>query len=245
MKDNFSTQSAQYAKFRPKYPEKLYDFLFSEVVNTEFAWDCATGNGQVAVELSKKFNHVDATDISEKQLINAPQLSNITYKVKSAEETQFPDNHFDLITVAQAIHWFKFNSFFTEVKRVLKPSGVFAAIGYGIMQINPEIDKVVHYLYENILGNYWDEERRHIEDNYLNIPFPFAEIESPALEILTRWNFEQLVGYLETWSSLQHYIKASGENPMNLVYEDLKKAWGNNEQMAVHFPLLLKVGRKS
>ena len=109
MKDNFSTQSAQYAKFRPKYPEKLYDFLFSKVVTTEFAWDCATGNGQVAVELAKKFNHVDATDISEKQLINAPQLPNITYKVESAEQTEFPENNFDLITVAQSFHWFKFD----------------------------------------------------------------------------------------------------------------------------------------
>ncbi|MFA6275515.1 MAG: class I SAM-dependent methyltransferase [Pedobacter sp.] len=245
MKDNFSVQSAQYAKFRPKYPEELYDFLFSQVVKTDFAWDCATGNGQVAVELSKKFNHVDATDISEKQLINAPQLPNIKYKVECAEQTEFPDNHFDLVTVAQAIHWFKFDTFFAEVKRVLKPDGLFATIGYGIMHINPDVDKVVHYLYEDILGHYWDEERRHIEDNYLNIPFPFAEIESPTLEILTKWNFEQLVGYLETWSSLQHYIKANGENPMALIYEDLKKAWGNNDQIAVHFPLLLKVGRKS
>ncbi|MBB2146482.1 methyltransferase domain-containing protein [Pedobacter sp. LMG 31464] len=245
MKDNFSSQAHNYAQFRPKYPQALYDFLLKNINQLNTVWDCATGNGQVAFELAKTFKQVYATDISAQQLSNAPQANNITYKVERAERTDFENESFDLITVAQAIHWFNFEEFFTEVKRVLKPDGLFAAIGYGIMHISPEVDKVVHYLYEDILGKYWDEERRHIEDNYLNIPFPFTAIESPALEILTKWNFEQLVGYLETWSSLQHYIKANGENPMALVYEDLKKAWGNNEQMAVHFPLLLKVGRKS
>lgn len=242
MKDNFSTQSSQYAKFRPKYPQALYDFLFNHVSETKTAWDCATGNGQVATELANRFEKVYATDISEKQLANAPQLSNITYKVEQAEKTDFADDVFDLVTVAQAIHWFKFDEFYAEVKRTLKPNGIFAAIGYGIMHITPALDKVVHYLYQNILGDFWDEERKYIEDNYLNIPFPFTEIAHPDFEMTTEWNFDQLVGYLETWSALQHYIKAKDENPITLVYNDLKQAWGKADTYKIHFPLLLKVG---
>lgn len=243
MKDNFSTQATQYAKFRPKYPQALYDFLLDQVNGTKTAWDCATGNGQVATELAKHFEQVYATDISEKQLSNASQVANITYSVAPAEKTSFSAKTFDLITVAQAIHWFKFDEFFAEVKRTLKPDGIFAAIGYGIMHISPELDQVVHYLYEDILGEFWDQERKYIEDNYLNIPFPFTEIESPNLEITAQWNFEQLVGYLETWSALQHYIKAKGKNPMVIVYNDLKQAWGNADTHEIHFPLLLKVGK--
>ncbi len=240
MKDNFSTQSSKYAKFRPTYPKEFYNFLFEKVDQKNSAWDCATGNGQVAVELANQFINIYATDISAKQLSQAPKLSNIQYKIERAEKTNFEDHQFDLITVAQAIHWFNFDDFFPEVRRVLKPNGVFAAFGYGLMKIIPGIDEVVHHLYEAILGTYWDEERRHIENGYLNIPFPFEEIKSPTFEIITEWNFDQLIGYLETWSSLQHYIKANEKNPIEFVYNDLEKAWGNQKRV-IHFPLILKV----
>ncbi|MEJ5993587.1 class I SAM-dependent methyltransferase [Pedobacter sp. Du54] len=241
MKDNFSAQSSKYAKFRPTYPKALYDFLLHQVDQKQRAWDCATGNGQVAVELAKHFETVYATDISAKQLGEAPQLPNIHYKVEAAEHTDFGDHQFDLITVAQAIHWFNFEDFFLEVKRLLKPNGVFATFGYGLMKISPEIDTLVYHLYETILGSYWDTERKHIENGYLNIPFPFEEIESPRFEIITDWNFDQLIGYLETWSSLQHYIKAKDKNPIEFVFEGLKKAWGEQQIRSIHFPLILKV----
>ncbi len=244
MKDNFSAQSSKYAKFRPTYPKDLYDFLTTHVHQKHSAWDCATGNGQVAVELAKQFNNVYATDISGAQLKEAPQLSNIHYKIESAEHTTFEDNKFDLITVAQAIHWFNFNEFFTEVSRVLKPNGIFAAFGYDLMKINPEIDQLIFYLYEDILGSYWDVERRHIEDGYLTIPFPFQEIESPTLSMHTNWHFDELIGYLETWSSLQHYLRKNDKNPIDFVYDDLKTAWGEHQKRGVHFNLILKVFKR-
>src|SRR6185503_9076126 len=132
MKDNFSLQSYQYAKFRPTYPKELYDFLLSLVETREVAWDCGTGNGQVANELAKYFKQVYATDISEKQIQQAVKKDNIFYKVESAENTSFPANEFDLITVAQAIHWFSFDEFYNEVNRTIKPGGILAVIGYGL-----------------------------------------------------------------------------------------------------------------
>ena len=243
LKDNFSTQSKQYAKFRPTYPEELYQFLLSHVVKTQVAWDCATGNGQIATVLSQHFDNVYATDISENQLKNAPQIANITYKVERAEYTSFQDHSFDLITVGQAIHWFKFDAFYTEVKRTLKPNGLIAIVGYGIMHINAEIDELIHYLYKDILGSFWDEERKYIEDNYLNVTFPFREIQCPGFEITAEWNLEQLIGYLETWSALQHYIKLNSKSPIPLIYERLEQVWGNTKKHTIHFPILLKVGK--
>ncbi len=44
-----------------------------------------------------------------------------------------------MITVAQAIHWFDFEKFYAEVKRILKPSGIIAVIGYGLIRASTEI----------------------------------------------------------------------------------------------------------
>jgi SAM-dependent methyltransferase len=243
LKDNFSTQAVQYVQFRPTYPKTLYDFILNNVAQKTLAWDCATGNGQVAVELSLFFDQVYASDISAKQLANAPQKENIIYLEEPAEKTSFKDDSFDLITVAQGIHWFNFEEFFKEVKRVLRPNGLFLAVGYGLMSVSPAIDKVIFKLYSDILGKYWDEERKHIDNNYNSIPFPFSPIESPSLFITTRWDFAQLVGYLETWSSLQHYLKAHHKNPIDLIIGDLKKAWGSEEEKNIDFPLIIKAGR--
>lgn len=243
MKDNFSSQSAEYAVYRPTYPQELYDFLFSLVNEKDAAWDCATGNGQVARILAQHFQKVYATDISEKQLSQALQLPNILYKVESSDRADVPDDSFDLVTVAQAIHWFNFEAFYAEVKRTLKPDGVIAVFGYGLMLIDKKVDQVIHKLYEDILGKYWDSERRYIEEGYKTIPFPFEEVTAPHFQIKTTWSFSQMIGYLNTWSSLQHYKKANERNPLEYLMIELKDAWGDDAEKEVRFPILLRVGR--
>jgi len=244
MKDNFSTQAAEYAIYRPTYPIELYDFLFKLVAHKHAAWDCATGNGQVASILAQHFQHVYATDISEKQLSQALPLPNVVYQVESSDQVNVTDQSFDLITVAQAIHWFNFDAFYSEVKRTLKPNGIIAVIGYGLMSIDKKVDQVIHKLYETILGKYWDSERRYIEEGYKTIPFPFEEIVAPHFQIKTTWNFNQLIGYLNTWSSLQHYKRANDRNPLEYVLTELKEAWGDDAEKDVRFPVLLRVGSK-
>ena len=243
MKDNFSMQSAQYALYRPNYPTALYDYLFDLVPSKDCAWDCATGNGQVARVLAQKFKMVQATDISENQLKNALELPNVIYRIAAAEEPIFTDQEFDLITIGQAVHWFNFDSFYAQVKRTLKPNGIVAIFGYGLMTIDKELDAVVWKLYEQILGKYWDVERRYIEENYISIPFPFTEIESPKFQISASWTFDELIGYLNTWSALQHYKKANERNPIEFVLTELKEAWGDNAKKEMVFPVLLRVGR--
>jgi len=242
MKDNFSAQAKTYAAYRPNYSQEFIDHIASFVKDKEIALDVATGNGQVAVKLAKHFNTVYATDISQKQLDNAIPADNIIYKMERAEQTSFGDKMFDLITVAQAIHWFDFEAFYKEVYRILKPDGLFVVMGYGLFSTNPESDRLIHHLHENILGGYWDPERRYVDENYQTIPFPFEEMEGRQFYETFTWTFEHLLGYIESWSAVQHYIRKNGSDPVNLIRDKLKESWAKSDGTAV-FPLLLRLGK--
>ena len=244
MKDNFSSQSKEYAKYRPTYPPALLDYLFSLVSNKSVAWDCATGNGQIAAVLAEKFDKVFATDISQNQLANAIQKDNIIYSCTPAEHTGFKDNTFNLITVGQAIHWFNFDLFFMEVDRTLiKEDGVIAVIGYGLNTINKEVDAITQWFYTDIIGKYWDNERHYIDEEYKTIPFPFQEITSPRFNSVFQWTLTDYLGYLSTWSAVQHYIKATGEDPVILIANKLSGIWYEAEKKTVSFPILLRIGK--
>ena len=242
MKDNFSTHSDKYAQYRPTYPVELFEFIMTHVKHTKTAWDCGTGNGQVARQLANYFEQVYASDISAQQIEHAQKHSNIIYSVQPAEKTNYPDKSFDLIVVAQAIHWFNFEKFYTEVKRALKNDGVFVVLRYGNAYITAEIDAVVEKLYNGIVGPYWDKERKYIEESYQTIPFPFQEVETPQFVNTFSWTFEHFVGYLKTWSAVKHFIKQRGYDPLDDIYEELSYSWGNVATREVNYPLLLRVG---
>ncbi len=244
MKDNFSTQAKTYATYRPNYSQEFIDYITSFVKNKDTALDVATGNGQVAAKLAKHFTKVYATDISQKQLDNATPADNIIYKVERAEQTAFEDNTFDLITVAQAIHWFDFDAFYKEVYRILKPGGLFVVTGYGLFSTNPESDVIIRHLHGNILGEYWDSERRYVDENYQTIPFPFEAIQAKQFSEIFTWTFEHLLGYIDSWSAVQHYIKKNGTHPVDLIRDELKESWAKSDGKAV-FPLLLRMGKIS
>lgn len=241
-KDKFSTQAKEYQKFRPHYPELLYGFLYSKLQSFESAWDCGTGNGQVAHKLSEKFAKVFATDISEKQLQQATLKENITYSVSRAEETNFPDNSFDLITVAQALHWFDLEGFYKEATRVAKPGAVIAIWGYNLLRLSPEIDKLIDSFYTTTLDPYWDPERKLVEDEYKSIPFPFIEFEAPKFDLVVNWNFQQLLGYFNSWSAVQNYIEKNATNPVDVLENQLKFFWQADEVKKVRFRIFLRVG---
>ncbi|MGS2761731.1 class I SAM-dependent methyltransferase [Sinomicrobium sp. M5D2P9] len=243
MKDNFSGHSGAYSRFRPGYPSELISYLVSRTGQQEYAWDCGTGNGQLAVKLADYFEEVYATDLSANQVKNAEQKQNVRYKVENAEKTSFADGQFDLVTVAQAIHWFDFAGFYAEVKRTLRKDGVLAVLGYALLQVDESTDRVIRKLYSDILGTYWDPERRYIEELYQTIPFPFREEKTPVFRNEYRWTLEQLCGYLETWSAVKHYIRKNGENPVAMIYDELKESWEEWDTKTVIFPIMLRVGR--
>jgi SAM-dependent methyltransferase len=243
MKDNFSTQSDKYARYRPSYPAALFEFLLSIVPAKQHAWDCGTGNGQLAHVLAKHFDKVYATDISPQQIENAIPVDKIVYSVQQAEQTTFADNFFDLITVAQAIHWFDFHQFYREVNRTIKDKGILAVTGYGLLQTAPEIDAVIVDFYHNIVGAYRDREMRYIDEGYQTIPFPFEELKTTAYEMELVWTLEHLIGFLETWSAVKHFREEKGQNPIHYIDKDLKRKWGKGNTRTVRFPLFLRVAR--
>jgi Methyltransferase domain len=244
MKDNFTNQAAIYAQFRPTYPSELFDFILQNVDNKGIAWDCATGNGQAAHILADYFERVEATDISQKQLDNAVQKVNIHYSLQAAENTIFQDNSFDLITIAQAIHWFNFNAFYDEIQRVAKPNALIAIWGYGTLTFeNTALNQLFLHYYQHIIGPFWDKERRHIDNHYADIPFPFAALTPPQYALCFEWSQTQFEGYLQSWSSLKHYKNAhNGHNPIPDLMALMAPNWAKKDIKIVHFPIFSKFG---
>ena len=241
--DRFSKQSKTYKDYRPTYPEELFKYIYSFCNAKNTCWDCGTGNGQVAAFLSNSFDQVFATDISLQQIQNAISKPNIRYSVQRSEKTTFPDQYFDLITVAQAVHWFDLPRFNQEVNRVLKPNGVIAIWGYGLLKINPEIDAIVNHFYQHIIGAYWDKERDYIDQNYSTVQFNFDEVDiKKSFKIETQWTIAQLQGYFNSWSSVQNYKeKNNGINPVENLIKDIAPKW-NTRQQQITFPLFLRMG---
>jgi SAM-dependent methyltransferase len=242
-KDHFSKQAEDYAKFRPRYPLELFEYLGSVAPSRTLAWDCATGNGQAAVELARVFDRVIATDASEKQIANAQPHERVEYRVAPAENSGIEAGTIDIIMVAQALHWFDLGRFYEEVKRVLKPHGVFAASAYKFFHIAPAIDEIVnHRYYETVVGPFWPSERVLVE-KFEELPFPFPELKTPSFEMIAQWNLEHLVGYLRSWSATQRFIAANQRDPLEEIAGELRVAWGDTKQTRhVTWPLTLRVG---
>jgi SAM-dependent methyltransferase len=242
--DHFSHDSKQYVAFRPKYPAELFPFLASLPRGRDCAWDCATGNGQAAVDLAMYFREVIATDPSASQLAQARPRPHVTYLLASAEQCPLTAGSVDLVTVAQALHWFDIERFYEQVRRVARPGSILAVWSYGLATISPQVDRVVGYLYHDLLGPYWPPQRKMTDDQYMTIPFPFEEVLSPKFEMLAQWNLDHLVGYLGTWSSTQRFMHTHAANPLDRVDPDLRSAWGPAETLReVRWPLYLRVGR--
>lgn len=241
--DHFSTQAGAYAEFRPVYPKALFAWLASLCPHHDLAWDVATGNGQAAEALAAYFKSLFATDASARQIAETQPKTGIRYAVEPADLCSLADRSADLVTVAQALHWFANEQFYAEVRRVLKPGGIFAAWCYALHTVNAAIDDIVSKYYSYIVGKFWPPERMYVEQHYRTLPFPFAEITAPELWIEDTYSLEQLLGYLASWSSTQRFIKERGTNPLELIAADLKQAWGDAEQRPIRWPLFFRVAK--
>ncbi|VVC76997.1 putative methyltransferase [Aquicella siphonis] len=242
--DHFGEKSSDYLQFRPDYPQALYQYLAGLVSKHDLAWDCGTGNGQAASRLADYFKQVIGSDINQAQLDIAIKKENVNYFCWPSEKTDLQNASVDLITVAQALHWFDLDSFYQEVKRVAKYTGIVAAWCYSLGFIHPDVDIFIKRLYSDVLGaNYWPKQREYIDNEYQTIPFPFKRIESPAYHIEKSMNFTQLIGYLNTWSAVKEYQQLNQENPINLIFADLQMAWGDpTAERVMTWPIHLLVG---
>lgn len=245
-KDHFSDKSSDYNTYRPRYPDQLFSFLASLTPEHDRAWDCATGNGQSAVALAEYYSEAIGTDASENQIKNATQKQGVVYKVENAEHSSLDSGSADLVTVAQALHWFDIETFGKEVNRALKPGGILAVWTYGVLTITPDIDDVINHLYGPTLEPYWPPERKMVEQGYRDVTFPLQPVKAPDFTMEIKWDLAQLVGYLRTWSAVKRYEKANGENPVDEIVEKLSTLWGDaDHQLATQWPLTLRLWRKN
>lgn len=243
-KDIFSAQAAVYAQYRPTYPDELFDYIVSFVRERESAWDCATGNGQAAVKLARYFKQVIATDISEAQLSKAVPKENITYQLCPAEQTPFADQSFDLITIATAYHWINWKQFHQEACRVGKKGAVVAAwTYYTLLTGDPSLDDLYNHFYRDIIQPYWDYERRFLDERYETVEFDFERLPTRPFQSELLWTKEQFLGFLDSWSAVQHYKEAHNASPLTLIAEDLDRLWPAGEAKAFTLPIALLLGR--
>lgn len=242
-KDHFSSGAKDYAAFRPTYPLALVDELANISPGHDLALDCGCGTGQLSVLLAKRFRNVVGTDASAAQIEKSQPHDRVTYRTALAENSDLPDASVDLITVAQAAHWLDLEKFYTEVRRVARPNAAIALITYGVLHVEGAIDRIVQRFYYETIGPYWPAERRHVEEGYRNLPFPFCETRIPKLAIEVSWRLEDLVGYVNTWSAVKAAEKALGLNPVEHFRDELRKEWGDEEvRRRVTWPLSLRVG---
>jgi len=242
--DHFSRQAAQYQASRPDYPADLFALLADLVPARDLALDCATGNGQAALGLAAHFARVVATDLSPAQLAHRRRAPQVHYLAAAAERLPIGGRSVDLVTVAQALHWFDLPAFYAEVRRVARPGAIVAAWSYGLVHVAPAIDEIVARLYTDIVGAYWPPERSLVESGYRDLPFPFEPIGTPPLALHAEWPLGRLVGYLASWSAVQRCKDATGTDPLRLVRDALGAAWGDAAATrSIHWPLALRLGR--
>lgn len=245
--DHFGQLAGAYATFRPHYPEPLFEWLASITPRHELAWDAGTGNGQAATALARHFNRVLATDLSADQLENAIAHPKVEYRVSAADQSGAPAASVDLVTVAQALHWFDIPAFMAEARRVMVPSGAVAAWTYGVVRADePTADQVLHDFYYHEIGPWWPANRKLVEEGYQGVPFPFTRIAVPNFEMKVRWSLSELTGYIGTWSSVSRYRKSKGADPIPPLHRRLAESWGNPlERREIRWPLSVLAGTGS
>ena len=243
-KDHFSAQAATYAAARPHYPPALYAWLAEQCAQRTRAWDAGAGNGQCAVALAAHFDAVVASEPSAAQLANAAAHARVEYRLEAAEQPSLDDDSVDLVTVAQALHWFDLERFWPQVRRVLRGNGVVAVWSYQLSSVSPAVDEVFMRLYEEVLGPYWPPERAHVTEGYARLSFPFQRIAAPPFDMECEWTLPQYLAYLRSWSASARYQAERGSDAVAGVADAMAAVWGDPlTPRTVRWPLLLRVGR--
>jgi SAM-dependent methyltransferase len=185
-----------------------------------------------------------ATDASEAQLARAEPDPRVEYRRATAEASGLPDSSVDLAAAAQAAHWFHLEAYYAEVRRVARPGAAVALVTYGLASAGAEVDPVLEEFYTRTLGPHWPPERRHVEDAYRSLPFPFREVEAPGFVMEAEWGVEEVLGYVGTWSAVRALERAEGRVPLESFRRKLTEAWGGKERRRrVRWTLSLRVGR--
>ncbi|HTD84813.1 MAG TPA: class I SAM-dependent methyltransferase [Gemmatimonadaceae bacterium] len=244
-RDHFSERASLYAAYRPRYPDALFNFVARLTSEHKLALDCGTGNGQAAIGLAGRFDKVVATDPSTEQIKNATPHPKIEYRVAQSEASGLPTRSVNLVTAAQALHWFVPERFFAEAKRVLVADGAVAVWGYGDPMLDgAPLQEILHEYNRVLLEPYWAPERQLLLDGYRSIHFPFEEVAAPSFELRMNWTLPELAGYLRTWSATANYVSEHRTDPVARVEKALATHWGDpRAARVIRWPLHIRAGK--
>ena len=237
----FNAGGAAYAAHRPTYPPQIAEALAGAAPGRRLAVDVGCGSGQLSVLLGDQFDAVEAYDPSESQLSDAHAHPKVRYAVAPAEDLPTVDGAADLITAAQAAHWFDRPRFYAEVKRIAAPGAVIALITYN----NPAGDDATlapfRALYD-ALDPWWRPERRDVEAGYETFDFPFQEFSLDVDPIRREWDYAAMAAYVQTWSALRFARKAGEDALIERHLKEAQAVWGA-EKHVIEWPIAMRVGR--
>lgn len=240
----FGEGGGDYARYRPDYPPDLAAFLAGLAPDRGCAVDVGCGSGQFTALLAEHFQAVIGLEPSADQLAHATPRANVRYRCAPAEALGLPDASANLITAAQAAHWFDRDAFYTEARRIAAPGAVLALVSYGIPECDAEISPRFDHFYRAEIGPYWPPERALVESGYAGIDFPFAELPFPAMAIRRDWSLAEFLGYVSTWSAVRNATKAGEAGIAERFAGALAGLWGDPERRrAVRWPITMRLGR--
>lgn len=247
--NHFANVANQYATFRPTYDPELLCALVKLTGHHTFpapivALDIAAGSGQATLHLAEYAQTVIASDLAHSQIASMPPHAHIHRYVARAEASALPDHSVDLITVAQAMHWFDIDAFHREVNRILKPNGIVAVWTYALLSATPAITNIIHRLYQHTTP-WWPADRAHVDNHYANLAFPYQHVDFTPPPMIMHYTRDQLLGYLRTWSGVQRFTKDQGHDPVTQFVDEFTNAWSGDPTttMPFQFDLTVLVGR--
>lgn len=143
----FTGRATDYSKYRPGYPNELFELLKKEygLNNNLVVAELGAGTGKFSKLLSKYVKNVYAVEPNQDMLNQGVEYcgdGNVNYVLGSAESTNLDDNSVDFVFAVQSFHWFNKENAKCEVKRILKKDGLFAIVWNDWVDENNEFSKV-------------------------------------------------------------------------------------------------------
>lgn len=248
-------QADKYALARPRYPSELLEQVRTLTDPCRLSVDVGCGSGQLTIPLADWSEAVIGVDRSPEQIRAATKHHRVTYHAGDAYELPVENETVDLLTIAQAMHWLDMPRFFAEVKRILRPQGTFAVLGYAVPRLqHPEMEKSFKHYYYDILGSdkepgepgcYWDVSRPLLDRGFAKTSFPFHHVARCWHEDHRSMALGSFADYLKSFSAYQTYTRKN-EDPLPTLLNELRAA-GNiqdSESIDISIPFFLITCRK-